>query len=160
MASYPKGMTINCSVITNDKGNQEVGFRYTDTSGIDIDRHYEGNDLMKIINTLYGDVVSDMTKQNKEILAAKQEKEKSQAASKKSAPVKNDFEVTLKGYEAALQKAQAELKALQTENDSLKIDNKILNERVKNVIKQQEEPKDNFELPVSEFLKKMMDIEW
>ena len=137
MAKLPKGMSISYSMVTNDEGNQELTFKYNDTSGINIDKHYEGQDAMKMVDTMYRDVVEDMTKQAHALLEQKKAKE----ATKQKKTLKKDVEFQTKPkestqYENALKELQDKIHKLQVENDSLRADNLVLNERLKKQFKE------------------------
>lgn len=115
----PQGMTINYSMARNENGEHEIGFRYNDTDGIDIDRHYTGMKEEDIYNQLYTDVINDMSKQYNAI------KEKKAA---KDQPTQS--------YEEIIEDLRRKIEKIEEENKSLKIDNDILNKRVKDSLNQ------------------------
>ena len=128
----PQGMTINYSMARNENGEHEIGFRYNDTDGIDIDRHYTGMKEEDIYNQLYTDVINDMSKQYNAI------KEKKALEATKALPTQS--------YEEIIEHLQQKIKKIEEENRSLKIDNDILNKRVKdNLNKPQEKVEEKYD---------------
>lgn len=120
--SSAQGMTINYSMVTDENGQKEIGFRYNDSDGVDIDKHYTGKKEDDLLSKLCYDVVDEMQKQTAAINKAKQRKmlnEKKKADNKK------------KNYDEIIAQLQRELKEAKEENQSLKLDNEILNKRVK-----------------------------
>ena len=141
----PQGMTINYSMIRNENGEHEVGFRYNDTDGIDIDRHYSGAKEEDIYTQLYTDVIEEMSRQydaireKKALEAAKAKK----AASAKAQPTQS--------YEEIIEDLRRKIEKIEEENKSLKIDNDILNKRIKDNLNQttkksQEKIEDKYDL--------------
>lgn len=138
MRKEPRGLTINYSSVTNENGEQEIGFRYNDTDGIDIDRHYTGMREEDIFTQLCCDVLDDMEKQTTAIKEAKEkkaleEKKKAEAAKKKEATRR-----TTMNYEQIIEELQEKLAAARQENQSLKLDNEVLNQRIKDNLKKPE----------------------
>ena len=119
--SNAQGMTINYSMVTDEKGQKEIGFRYNDSDGINIDKHYTGTKEDDLLSKLCYDVVKDMQKQTAAINNAKKKK---MFTEKKKADSKN------KNYDEIIKQLQQELKVAKEENQSLKIDNEILNKRI------------------------------
>lgn len=157
MASLPKGMSINYSMTTNEKGNKELIFKYNDTSGINIDKHYEGKDDMKMIDTLYREVIAEMSKQAHALLEQKKAKE----AAKQKKTLKSDVEFQTKPkesvqYENALKELQDKIHKLQVENDSLRVDNLVLNERLKEQFKEVDK-KEQKAISIEELFEKFLD---
>lgn len=138
----PQGMTVNYSMIVNEDGKQEIGFRYNDTDGIDIDRHYQGNKGENILNQLLNDVVTDISKQSAAIKKAQEHKaiEERRAKKESSAPQKRVSSKT-KDHDEVIAELRKKLAAMEEENKSLKIDNEILNRRVKENLNNQKEEK-------------------
>ena len=128
----PQGMTINYSMIVNEDGQQEIGFHYNDTDGIDIDRHYKGDSNEKMLGKLCQDVVTEITKQTSEIKkrkaieAAKEEETKKAAKAKKTISKKEQVD-----YIKKVEELEARLKALEEDNRALQLDNEVLNKRIK-----------------------------
>lgn len=143
--SKPKGMTLNYSMVTNEDGQQEIGFHYNDTDGIDVNRHVTGKDTEDIFTKLYHDVVNEITKQANAI----SQKKKMEAAQKQKAENNKKEAVN-----ARIAELEARLKELETNNKSLKIDNEILNRRIKDYLQdQRKEPAQDFKNSKKEFSK-------
>lgn len=133
----PQGMTINYSMARNENGEHEIGFRYNDTDGIDIDRHYTGMKEEDIYNQLCTDVINDIYKQCN---AIKEKKALEANKAKKAAKDK-----PTQSFEEIIEDLQQRLKKVEEENRSLKIDNDILNQRVKdNLNKPQEKIEEKY----------------
>ncbi len=139
----PKGMTINYSMITNKDGKKEIGFRYNDTEGINIDKHYEDIDEKDIFAKLYKDVIVDMSKQTLALEEAKKQKiEAKRAEASKKTNMTEDYTQIIENLRKELENTRAEL-------DSLKIDNEALNRRIQDRIQEEQKQKDK---EVSDFL--------
>ena len=132
----PKGMTINYSMVTNENGEQEVGFRYNDTDGVNVDRHFNGGKDENVIGKLYTEVLKEINAQSQAIKQQKLLKEK-KAQEKKQKPVKN--------YDEIILDLQKKLKAAEEEAQSLRIDNEILNRRVEETLAKKEPQQDNLD---------------
>lgn len=126
----PQGMTINYSMVRNENGEHEVGFRYNDTDGIDIDRHYSGAKEEDIYTQLYTDVIEEMSKQYD---AIKEKKALEAAKARKAAAAKAQ---PTQSYEEIIEDLRQKIKKIEEENKSLKIDNDILNKRIKDNLNQ------------------------
>ena len=141
----PQGMTINYSMIKNENGEHEVGFRYNDTDGIDIDRHYSGAKEEDIYTQLYTDVIEEMSKQYD---AIREKKALEAAKAKKVAAPKVQ---PTQSYEEIIEDLRRKIEKIEEENKSLKIDNDILNKRIKDNLNQttkksQEKIEDKYDL--------------
>lgn len=126
----PQGMTINYSMVRNENGEHEVGFRYNDTDGIDIDRHYSGAKEEDIYTQLYTDVIEEMSKQYD---AIREKKALEAAKAKKAAAAKAQ---PTQSYEEIIEDLRRKIEKIEEENKSLKIDNDILNKRIKDNLNQ------------------------
>lgn len=104
--SKAQGVTMNFSLVDNQDGDCNMGFRCTSSDGLDIDYTLTGEDPESMLDELLDNVVEEMTKQ----YAEKQQKKNES---------KTDYEKELEAVIAQLQK----------ENASLKADNKILQKR-------------------------------
>ena len=134
MRSNPQGMTINYSMVTNENGEQEIGFRYNDTDGINIDKHYTGKKEEDMLNKLCFDVLKDMEKQTAAIKEAKAKKALEAEKKKKATPKK------AVDYDAIIEQLQKTIEDMREENQSLKLDNEVLNKRIKDSLKTQQKP--------------------
>lgn len=127
----PQGMTINYSMIMDENGQHEMGFHYNDTDGVDIDRHYQGKDVDKMLSKLCQEVITEVATQTAEI-----EKQKKLAEAKKATKVKKAAPKVDKTEQSKrIAELEARLKDLEDKNQSLQIDNEILNRRIKDTLK-------------------------
>ncbi len=137
----PQGMTMNYSMVTNEDGSQEIGFRYNDTDGVKVDKHYEGEQDDDIFSHLLKDVMKDISVQSAQIRKEKERKalaEKEAEKARKAAATK----APTQSYEEIIEDLRQKLKKIEEENKSLKIDNDILNKRVKDNIHQEVKKKE------------------
>lgn len=112
-----KGITMNFSMVDNQNGECNMGFKCQSSEGIDIDYNIAGEDPESMIEELLNDVSEDIIKQYTEI--AKKEKAEAEKKAAKEEASKTPREKELEEI----------VKKLQKENASLKIDNKILQKR-------------------------------
>ena len=135
----PQGMTINYSTIYNEDGTQEIGFRYNDTDGINIDKHYEGIESKDIYSRLLTDIMKDISIQSDRI---KQEKERKALEAKKAEEAKKAAAATkntkTQSYEEIIEDLRKRIQIIESENKSLKLNNEALNRKIKENTKTQE----------------------
>lgn len=115
----PKGVTINYSHVINEDGNQEIGFRYNDTDGINIDKHYTGTQEDKLIAQLCKDVQLETEKQAAALKETNQIK-KLEAEKKQQ---KQDYAALLAAF-------KKEAERLAKENEVLKDELAALNKKL------------------------------
>lgn len=112
---------------------------------------------MKMIDTLYREVIAEMSKQAHALLEQKKAKE----AAKQKKTLKSDVEFQTKPkesvqYENALKELQDKIHKLQVENDSLRVDNLVLNERLKEQFKEVDK-KEQKAISIEELFEKFLD---
>ena len=138
----PQGMTMNYSMVTNEDGSQEIGFRYNDTDGVKVDKHYEGEQDDDIFSHLLKDVMKDISVQSAQIRKEKERKALAEKEAEKARKVAAAKKAPAQSYEEIIEDLRQKLKKIEEENKSLKIDNDILNKRVKDNIHQEVKKKE------------------
>ena len=126
------GSTMNWSLTEND-GQYELGLRYKDSNGIDIDHQIEDDDLSSLVKKVYKDFSKDYIKQAKVLKAAAAEKAKKEAEKKSELEDSKPESMEDKGYN----ELRAKIRQLEQENNALKINNKILQRRADDAVNEQ-----------------------
>ena len=116
------GSTMNWSMTEND-GNYELGLRYKDSNGVDIDHNFQSDDLGLLVSDAFKTFKKEHAAQTKKITeatAAKEKKKSEKVETKK----KDDYTLQLEKI----------IEDLTEENNSLKADNIVLQRRIDDVV--------------------------
>ena len=124
------GSTMNWSMTEND-GKYELGLRYKDSSGVDIDRNFQSDDMTSLVNDVFKAFKKEHAAQTKKIAEAAAAKEKKKSEEVEAKKKKDDYTLQLEKI----------IKDLTEENNSLKADNAILQRRADDAVNKK--PKSN-----------------
>lgn len=112
------GTTMNCSLVEND-GKYELGIKYTDSDGIDIDYTTESEDVLSLIEDAYEAIANQYEDQKRSL---EEPDEKFEEESEK--PQKDEYTLQLEKI----------IEDLTIENNSLKTDLDILQRRADDAV--------------------------
>jgi len=115
MSRKPIGQTVNYSYVVNEDGQQELGFRYQDTNGINIDKHYTGTQEDKLVNQLWKDIREEKEKQ----VAALKEAEQAKKIEAEKKEQKVDYTTLLAAIRKENERITKENMALRQEIEAL-----------------------------------------
>ena len=121
----PEGLTFNCSMVRQPDDFYEVGLRYSDTEGIDIDILAADDDLPGLLEDLVYDFMDEYMAQYCELDSSEESE--------------SDEEVADKAYISQLESL---IEDLTYENNSLKTDLKILQRRADDAVNENQKQKD------------------